>query len=78
MLEYIIIRTQILYGTGNKIGKNFVTWVLEKLKKNESIRVVNDQVGNPTFVDDVSESILRLLEAKEFGVFHVSGKKECN
>jgi len=78
MLEYIIVRTQILYGTGNKIGKNFVTWVLNKLRNKESIRVVNDQIGNPTFVDDISEAIFKLLEEKEFGVFHVSGKEECN
>lgn len=78
MLEYIIIRTQILYGTGNKIGNNFVTWVIDKLKKNEAIRVVNDQIGNPTFVDDVSEAIYRLLELNEFGVFHVSGNQECS
>jgi dTDP-4-dehydrorhamnose reductase len=78
LLEYLIIRTQILYGTGQNIKNNFVLWVLEKLKNNQKIQVVNDQIGNPTYVDDVSESIFRLLELNEYGMYHVSGSEECN
>jgi len=78
ILEYIIIRTQILYGLGEKVKNNFVLWVLNKLKNNEKIQVVNDQIGNPTYVDDVSEAVIKLLESKEYGIFNVSGREECN
>jgi len=74
-LEYIIARTQVLYGYGNGINLNFATWVVSRLSAKKSIRVVVDQIGNPTYVDDLSESIKRLLEKKEHGLFHTSGSE---
>ena len=78
VLEYLIIRTQILYGTGQNVKNNFVLWVLDKLKNNQKIQIVNDQIGNPTYVDDVSECIFRLIELNEYGMYHVAGSEECN
>ncbi|KAA3608445.1 MAG: dTDP-4-dehydrorhamnose reductase [Calditrichaeota bacterium] len=72
-LEHIIARTQVLYGTGNKAKLNFATWVISRLMHKENINVVTDQVGNPTYIDDLSESIFRLLQRNEYGLFHVSG-----
>ncbi len=72
-LEHIIARTQVLYGTGNKVKLNFVTWVVSRLSHKKNISVVTDQVGNPTYIDDLSESIFRLLEREEYGLFHISG-----
>jgi len=40
--------------------------------------VVNDQRGNPTYVDDLSESILRLLVMREYGLFHIAGNEICS
>jgi len=74
-LEYLIIRTQVLYGTGNKVRNNFVSWVIGELRNGNQIQVVGDQIGNPTYVDDVSEAIARLLQMNEFGLFHVSGSE---
>lgn len=74
-LEYIIVRTQVLYGLGQKVRPNFVTWVIDQLKADQPIRVVGDQINNPTYVDDLSEALFRLLELKEYGLFHVSGSE---
>jgi len=71
--EYLIIRSQVLYGTGKNLSLNFVTWVIDQLVKGNKIRVVSDQVGKPTYVPDVSEAIFKLLEIKSYGLFHVSG-----
>ena len=49
-----------------------------KIKNNQKIQVVNDQIGNPTFADDVSEAIYKLLELNEYGIFNVCGNEECN
>ena len=76
--EYIIARTMILYGNGEKIKSNFVTWILDKLKKGEQIPIVNDQRGNPTFVDDLSEAIYRLIKKEAYGTFHISGRESCS
>ncbi|HID37969.1 MAG TPA: dTDP-4-dehydrorhamnose reductase [Calditrichaeota bacterium] len=72
-LEYQIIRTQILFGIGHRVRFNFVTWVIDQLQKENKIRVVHDQVGTPTYAPDCSEAILRLLQKKAFGTYHVSG-----
>ncbi len=74
-LEYIIIRSQVLYGTGIKVRPNFVSWVISELKRGKTIRVVNDQIGNPTFIDDLSVAIAKLLELEEYGIFHVAGNE---
>jgi dTDP-4-dehydrorhamnose reductase len=76
-LNYIIARSQVLYGTGKKIRSNFALWVMEQLKNNKKIRVVNDQKGNPTLVDDLSEAIFRLLLQREYGLFHIAGSQIC-
>ncbi len=77
-LEYIIARTQILYGSGLDIKKNFALWVIEKLRNKQKIYVVNDQIGNPTYVDDLSEAIFKLIDLEEFGVFHIAGEEKCS
>jgi dTDP-4-dehydrorhamnose reductase len=77
-LEYIIARSMILYGHGQKVRNNFVTWVIQQLKSGNVIKVVNDQRGNPTLVDDLSEAIKRLLEKEEYGIFHISGNEVCS
>jgi dTDP-4-dehydrorhamnose reductase len=77
-LEYIIARSMVLYGHGQKVRNNFVTWVIQQLKNGSKIKVVNDQWGNPTLVDDLSEAIKRLLEKEEYGIFHVAGNEVCS
>jgi dTDP-4-dehydrorhamnose reductase len=77
-LEYIIARTQVLYGYAHNNNLNFATWVISRLSKKKKIRVVYDQKGNPTYVDDLTEGIFRLLDKKEYGLFHVSGSQIIN
>jgi len=72
-LEYIIVRTQVLFGYGIKVRLNFVTWVIDQLKKGYKIKVVDDQIGNPTYAEDAAEAVFRLLDNKSYGLYHVSG-----
>jgi len=77
-MEYIIIRTQILYGTGQNIRPNFVTWLISELGQKRAVQVVSDQTGNPTHVDDVSLGIQKLLESEEYGLFHLCGPQSIS
>jgi len=77
-LEYIIARTQVLYGTGNKVRLNFATWVISRLRNKQKIQVVTDQIGNPTYIGDLSEAIFRLIKNNEFGLFHISGSEKIS
>ncbi len=71
--NYAILRTQILYGFGRNVKKNFVLWVVEQLAKHENIRVVDDQIGNPTLADELAFAILKICRRNARGLYHVSG-----
>ena len=60
-----IIRSSWLFGKG---GKNFISSMVNLFKKNRTLRVVSDQRGRPTFVEDLAESVLALL--CHSGTFH--------
>jgi dTDP-4-dehydrorhamnose reductase len=68
-----IVRTQVLYGTGFDLRTNFVQWVLHKLNGELPFQVVNDQRGNPTYADDLAYALLKIVEKKRPGLYHVSG-----
>jgi dTDP-4-dehydrorhamnose reductase len=69
----LLLRTQVLYGTGYELRPNFVSWVLDRLERNEPVKVVDDQIGNPTLADDLAWGIVKLLERRCEGIYHVSG-----
>ncbi len=72
--KYLIIRSSVLYGYNNKNdNSNFVKWVIENLKENKRIKVVNDQINNPTLIDDICYAITKLIN--QTGIFHVTGSE---
>lgn len=74
-VPHAIIRTQLLYGTGIAIRRNFVLWALEMLGRRKSFPVVDDQTGNPTFVDDLAYALFKLAEQRKEGLYHVAGSE---
>ncbi len=66
--KYYIARTSWLYGHH---GKNFVETML-KLADNHEVRVVDDQVGCPTWTVELANGIVKLLD-KPYGTYHVCG-----
>jgi len=77
-LEYIIARSMILYGQGRQVKPNFALWVINQLKTGQPVRVVTDQTGNPTFIDELAEALFRLIQGEEYGVFHIAGQEVCS
>lgn len=74
--EYIIARVSVLYGYNNPNDKTtFVKWLIEKLKKKESVKIVNDQINNPTFIDDIGNALMELIEGKSIGIYNICGKE---
>ena len=71
--DYAILRTQVLYGFATNVKKNFALWVIEKLSEGENIRIVDDQVGNPTLADELAFATLKVCQRNATGIYHVSG-----
>ena len=55
--KYLIIRTSWLFG---EVGKNFVDTIIEKAGKEKELKVVNDQIGSPTYIVDLADAIAHL------------------
>ena len=74
-LDWAIVRTVLVVGnTEDGQRQNILTWVKEKLEKGETIKVVDDQVRTPTYVEDLADGIILILEKKSKGIFHIAGK----
>lgn len=73
--KYFILRTAWLYGIH---GKNFVQTMLNLSKKNTELKVVNDQIGSPTYSKDLSLAIKELLNSDKYGIYHVTNKGEIS
>jgi len=68
--QAFIVRTAWLYGAG---GPNFPSAILKKARAGESLRVVADQRGSPTWTEDLARVILDLLERDaEPGIYHAT------
>ncbi len=76
--KHFVIRTTGLFGKKGPGGKtNFVDLMLRLAREGKTIRVVNDQVCSPTFVDDLVDATLRLLETNRFGLYHLTSAGQC-
>jgi len=73
--KFIIIRTSWLYSS---YGQNFVKTILKYGKERESLRVVDDQTGSPTFAGDLAEAILQIIprsdSINQTEIFHFSNE----
>lgn len=72
-IDFLIIRTNVLYGFGEKVKPNFLLWLLDKLSQNAKIKIVTDQFNNPTLADNLSSCILEMVKKNISGVYHVAG-----
>lgn len=75
--DYTIIRTSWLYST---YGKNFVKTILRLATERDMLRVVNDQIGSPTYARDLAGVIKQICDRQDFegGVYHYSNRGEIS
>ena len=70
-----IVRTSWLFGPG---GPNFVETILRLARERDSLRVVDDQVGKPTYTGHLAPELLELAASEEYGIHHRAGAGECS
>jgi dTDP-4-dehydrorhamnose reductase len=73
--DHAIVRTAWLFGAG---GRNFVDTVLGLAQDRDELRVVDDQVGSPTWVGHLAPALVDLAEAGGRGIFHVAAAGRCS
>lgn len=73
-----ILRTNVLYGTAKYSRPDFVKWVVESLRANKEIRIVDDQINNPTFIDDLVQGINKIVELRREGIYNIGGNEFLN
>jgi len=74
--NWYIIRTAWLYG---KDGKNFVETMLSLAEKGQPIKVIDDQVGSPTYAVDLAQATRELVENKKpSGIYHRTGSGQTS
>ncbi len=67
---WCIIRGSVLYGDPVNSKSNFFSWVYDSLKSSTSIKVVDDQISNPAWLELLSEFIFKCIMLNSTGVFH--------
>ncbi|MDF1513652.1 MAG: dTDP-4-dehydrorhamnose reductase [Anaerolineae bacterium] len=65
--RFYIVRTAWLYAAG---GRNFPHRIIELADQHGSLRVVDDEVGSPTYVVDLADAIAQLIETHAYGFYH--------
>ncbi len=73
--RYIIVRTSWLFGKG---GRNFPDTILKAARSSDSLRVVSDQTGSPTYAVDLADAIGELIRKDASGVVHVTNRGSCS
>ena len=69
--KYFIVRIAWVFGLN---GNNFVKTMLNVGKKYDTLRVVNDQIGTPTYTYDLARLLVDMIQTEEYGYYHATNE----
>lgn len=69
--KYFIVRIAWVFG---KNGNNFIKTMLKVGKNHDKLRVVNDQIGTPTYTFDLSRLLVDMIETDKYGYYHATNE----
>ena len=69
--KYFIVRIAWVFGQN---GKNFVDTMLRVGKEHNEVRVVNDQIGTPTYCPDLARLLVDMIETDKYGYYHATNE----
>ena len=75
--QAVILRTAWLYSS---FGNNFVKTMMKLGTERDSLNVIFDQIGTPTYAADLADAIMRIISSKNFvpGIYHFSDEGVCS
>lgn len=69
--KYFIVRIAWVFGRN---GKNFIKTMLKLAETHDTLRVVNDQIGTPTYTLDLSRLLVDMIETEKYGYYHATNE----
>ena len=69
--KYFIVRIAWVFGVN---GKNFIKTMLNVGKNHDTVRVVNDQIGTPTYTLDLARLLVDMIETEKYGYYHATNE----
>ena len=69
--KYFIVRIAWVFGLN---GKNFIQTMLNVGKTHDTVRVVNDQIGTPTYTYDLARLLVDMAETEKYGYYHATNE----
>lgn len=69
--KYFIVRIAWVFGVN---GNNFIKTMLKVGKKFDTLKVVNDQIGTPTYTYDLSRLLVDMIETDKYGYYHATNE----
>lgn len=73
--RHYIVRTSWLFAHG---GKNFIQAILNATEAGKNLKVVTDEVANPTYNDDLADAIVQLVQTERYGTYHLVNEGACS
>ncbi|WP_040952379.1 dTDP-4-dehydrorhamnose reductase [Gorillibacterium massiliense] len=73
--RYFIVRTSWVYGL---YGANFVKTMLKLAQDRDSLKVVSDQLGSPTYTVDLAHFLEQLVQTERYSIYHASNSGICS
>ena len=72
--KYFIVRIAWVFGVN---GKNFIKAILNKAKTVDTLTVVNDQYGSPTYTFDLARLLVDMIQSDKYGFYHATNEGIC-
>lgn len=71
LTKYFIVRIAWVFGLN---GRNFIKTMLSVGKNHDTVRVVNDQIGTPTYTYDLARLLIDMIETEQYGYYHATNE----
>lgn len=73
--RHYIVRTAWLFAHG---GRNFIQAILGAAQAGKPLRVVSNEVANPTYTNDLAAALVRLIDSERYGIYHFVNSGACS